>query len=135
MERIQGGLTPVQLEIMEVVWAGEPQGATVGEIWQTIRSSRPVARTTVLNLVDRLQKRGWLKRRKDGNGFRYVAAAERRQTKARLAQEFVESFFDGSTSNLVMSLIHCDGIEAADVDRLRRLLEDQPETGEGGGNA
>ena len=35
---------------------------TVAEIWQAIGASRAIGRTTVLNQVDRLEKRGWLRR-------------------------------------------------------------------------
>ena len=64
MGRPEGRLTPAQHEIMEIVWRTGEAGATVTEIWTAIAGSREVARTTVLNLVDRLEKRGWLKRRK-----------------------------------------------------------------------
>ncbi|MFB3111017.1 MAG: BlaI/MecI/CopY family transcriptional regulator [Gemmatimonadales bacterium] len=59
----EGNLTPAQYEILQVIWGGDEEGATVAEIWQEISKLRSVGRTTVLNLVDRLEKRGWLTRR------------------------------------------------------------------------
>jgi BlaI family transcriptional regulator, penicillinase repressor len=131
----EGSLTPVQLEIMEVIWASEPEGATVADIWRKIHAARPVARTTILNLVDRLHKRGWLRRRKADSGFRYSATEDRSRTRARLAGRFVESFFEGSASNLVMSLLGGNGLDADDIERLRRILDESQATdppGKGG---
>ena len=56
----EGNLTPVQYEILQVIWDGDDAGSTVAEIWREISKSRSVGRTTILNLVDRLEKRGWL---------------------------------------------------------------------------
>ena len=72
----EGKLTPAQFEILQRVW-DSPGGMTVAEIWDTVRSERDVSRTTILNLVDRLEKRGWLTRSKDESVFRYQAAVER----------------------------------------------------------
>ena len=120
----EGKLTPVQFEIMQLIWNSE-QGLTVGEIWDAIRSGRDVSRTTVLNLVDRLEKRGWLKRRKDQGVFRYAAAVERRLVETQLAADFVEEFFDGSAANLVMSLLGSQRISQSDIQRLKQLMEEK----------
>ena len=135
MAKPEGGLTPVQLEIMEVIWASEPEGATVGDIWGRIRVARPVARTTILNLVDRLHKRGWLRRRKADSGYRYSATEDRLRTRAHLAGHFVESFFEGSASNLVMSLLGGNGLDADDVERLRQILDESQATAPSGRGA
>jgi DNA-binding MarR family transcriptional regulator len=66
MKNPHGGLSAAQYEIMEAVWPYEAEGATVAEIWDAIGQGRKVTRTTVLNLVSRLEKRGWLVRREAG---------------------------------------------------------------------
>ena len=70
----KGSLTPMQHEIMEIVWSGGQEGIAASVIWQRIKEQRSVARTTILNQVDRLEKRGWLLRRKTDSGFRYSAS-------------------------------------------------------------
>ena len=102
---------------------GRAQGATVAEIWKTISAGRDVARTTVLNLVGRLDKRGWLKREKHGGVYRYVATVDRETTSANVASKFVNDFFGGSTSDLVMSLLGSRRISKAEVEQLRQILK------------
>ena len=122
MKKPPTNLTATQHEILEVVW-GFPQGATVTEIWEAITARRKVTRTTVLNLTDRLDKRGWLKRRKTEDGFRYTAVIDRETTARMLASDFVDGFFGGSASELVMSLLGNKRIAASDLEHLRRLLD------------
>src|SRR5262245_49465304 len=109
----EAGLTPVQFEILEVVWAAvdsaardgvSADGASVAEIWEAVAKSRDVGRTTILNLVDRLEKRGWLARKKVDGVFRYRPTVSRDQAAGSVAAEFVDAFFSGSASELVMSL-------------------------------
>ena len=120
----EGKLTPVQFEIMQLVWSSA-QGLTIGEIWDAIRAGRDVSRTTALNLVDRLEKRGWLKRHKEQGVFRYAPAVERQSAEAQLAADFVQEFFDGSAANLVMSLLGSQRISKTDIQRLKQLMDEK----------
>ena len=124
MAKPEGKLTPVQFEIMQLIW-NSTRGLTIGEIWDAIRVGRDVSRTTVLNLVDRLEKRAWLKRRKDQGVFRYAAAVQRESVETQLASDFVAEFFDGSAANLVMSLLGSQRISKSDIQRLKRLLDEK----------
>ena len=119
-----GQLTPVQFEIMEAIWAAGSGGATVAEIWQVIAQTRSVARTTILNLVDRLEKRSWLVKDETSEGMRFRASVTREAASANLAGEFVEDFFGGSASSLVMSLLGSQTLDSQEIARLRSLLED-----------
>lgn len=125
MTRPEGGLTGPQFEIMQCVWASST-GLTVAEIWEQVCRQRPVARTTVLNLVDRLEKRHWLKRRKAEGLYRYRAAIQREEAEADLASDFVSDFFDGSPSDLVMRLLGSNKISRKELARLKNLLDEMP---------
>lgn len=118
----EGTLTSGQYEIMEVVWDAGRAGASVADVWQAISERRGVARTTVLNLVDRLEKRGWLRRKEQDGANRYVATVTKVRTNSALASGFVQEFFGGSASNLVMSLLGTEQLDGAEIARLRKLL-------------
>jgi predicted transcriptional regulator len=120
----EGKLTPAQFEIMQLVW-NSADGLTIGEIWEAIRAGRQVSRTTVLNLVDRLEKRSWLARRKHEGVFRYAAVVERQSVERQLAADFVQEFFDGSAAHLVLSLLGSRQIASSDIDQLKRLLDER----------
>jgi len=124
MPEPKGKLTPAQHQIMQAVWDAGPRGATVADIWRRIAQDRPIARTTVLNQVDRLEKRHWLRRGRAKGAIHYRAAMDRQAVGSRLAGEFVDEFFDGSMSGMLLCLADEREIAEADLERLGRLLDD-----------
>lgn len=122
MTNAEGTLTAAQYQILEVIWNGPGTGATVTEIWEKICEQREVTRTTVLNQVDRLEKRGWLQRKKHDDGFRYVATQSREQASREITEEFVDSYFAGSASDLLMSLLGTKKLKPAEIERLREII-------------
>ena len=118
----QGGLTATQHEILEAVWASEPDGITVGELWRA--GNRSVTRTTVQNLMERLHRRGWLRLVGEGRGNRYVSAIDRTATDARLVGGFIDEFFGGAADKLVHSLLGAQRLTPEQVRRLRSVLDD-----------
>jgi len=134
MPKPQGSLTSTQFEILNVVWNYGTAGATVAEIWHAFSARRPVGRTTILNHVDRLEKRGWLIRREQESPLRYLATLRREETVTLLASEFVDGFFGGSARDLMVSLLGSKRLKLGEIDQVRRMLEAasaQPDTKKG----
>lgn len=123
MTEPEGSLTPAQYEILEAIWNAPHGQATIAEIWSTIGGSRGISRTTVLNQVDRLEKRGWLKRHPHADGLQYTVTKRKEQVNKGLAQDFVDSFFGGSASELLMSLLGSKRVTVKEAAKLRALLE------------
>lgn len=121
----KGNLTAAQHEILAAVWEAGDAGASVVDVWQRIAETRAVGRTTVLNQIDRLEKRGWLKRLAGEGPTRFRSVVTREEATQRLADEFVSDYFRGSTADLMSALLGSDACEltAEDVARMRRLLE------------
>jgi len=119
----EGKLTPAQHEILELVWGAGAAGASISTIWEAIASRRSVTRTTVLNLVDRLEKRGWLQRVKAEGTYQYLATVDRDTTARLLAREFIDDYFGGSASAMVLSLLGGKQPKPDALRRLRRLLD------------
>jgi BlaI family transcriptional regulator, penicillinase repressor len=121
----KGSLTAAQYEIMAAVWNAGDAGVTVAEIWQAIAESRTIGRTTVLNQVDRLEKRGWLRRLPGDGSTRFHAALSKQDASRQLVAGFVSDYFDGSSADLVSALLGSEAraLTRKEVDRLRKLLE------------
>lgn len=120
----RGELTESQLELMDVVWKAGNDGASVAEIWEAISAVRPVARTTILTMVGRLEERGWLERRTGDKVTRYVASTPRSLALDRLSRRFIDLFFGGSPSAFLKSLLGSESIDPEELERLRALLKD-----------
>jgi predicted transcriptional regulator len=128
----KGNLTAAQYEIMAAVWNAGDGGVTVADIWQTIGESRSIGRTTVLNQVDRLEKRGWLRRLTGEGPTRFRATVSQEGASRQLVAGFVSDYFQGSTVELVSALLgsNAGALTKKDVERLRKLL-DQARRGRG----
>jgi predicted transcriptional regulator len=72
----------------------------VEDVRRVIATSRPLAYTTVLTLLDRLTRRGAVSRRKEGRGFRYQPTVERDKLRWMALRQFLEYHFDGSAAKL-----------------------------------
>src|SRR6185503_9355753 len=114
-------LSAAQLEVMNIVWdRGE---AGVAEIWEELGKRRPVARNTVQTTLSRLEARGWLRYRREGNTFLYMAAQPRRRVLGHLVARLIETAFAGSASSMVLSLIEDGRLSDDEARRIRELID------------
>ena len=95
-------LAPLELECLSVLW---PLGeSTVRDIHRVLAASRPRAYTTVLTIMDRLEQKGIVTRRKVGRAFRYQARLSAEEARLQAVRKIVEGFFDGSPEALAAHL-------------------------------
>jgi len=108
------------MEIMQRFWVrGE---ATVTDVWQDLAAERDIARNTVLTVIDRLSKRGWLSRRSVGNTHLFAPTVPQRKALGRVVERLVESTFSGSVDRLVTALLDGRGISDDEAARIRKLI-------------
>jgi BlaI family transcriptional regulator, penicillinase repressor len=124
MAKSKGRLSPAQYEILQAIWEVGPPGATRMQIWERISEHRQVVRQTIINLVDRLAARGWLTRIEQEGQLLFWPTAPREIIEADMADDFVKSFFGGSASHLVMSLLGRHRITPDDVEELRKVYDE-----------
>ncbi len=122
-EETRPPLSPAQLEIMSVVWRrGE---VTVADVWDVIGKRRPIARNTVVTVMTRLESKGWLRHRAEGQTFFYSATVERASALGELVSRIVDTAFAGSADGLIMALLEGRGISAEEAARIRTMIEEK----------
>ncbi|MCU0226703.1 MAG: BlaI/MecI/CopY family transcriptional regulator [Bryobacterales bacterium] len=89
---------PLELACLNVLWRVE--SANVSEVREALLPGRPLAYTTVMTLLDRLEKRGLVARQKQGRSFRYHATVARPLLQRLAVEQLVERLFDGSVDEL-----------------------------------
>lgn len=119
-------LSDAQLEIMQVIW--DRHEATVAEVWREIGRQRPVARNTVLTTITRLEEKGWLRHRSEGNTFVYAAVHPRQVVQSQLAEKLINAAFEGSAAGLVMTLLEGGRLSDEEAQRIRAMLDDAKST-------
>lgn len=95
-------LAPLELECLSVLW---PLGeGTVRDIHRALAAIRPRAYTTVLTIMDRLEQKGIVARRKVGRAFHYQARLSVEEARLKAVEKIVEGFFEGSPEALAAHL-------------------------------
>ncbi len=89
---------PLELECLKALW-GIGEG-TVRDVRHVMVGNRNLAYTTVMTVLDRLEKRGGVSRRKQGRSFVYVPKLSREELRRFAVKEVVDRFFDGSEEAL-----------------------------------
>lgn len=114
----------LESEIMEILWDCPDADASVREVVQHIRQRRPIAYTTVMTVMDRLYKKGVLKRRAFEHAYRYRTADDRetfaRHAASGVAKSFIHQFGDIGIAQFVDAL---EEIDPAKLDALQQELE------------
>src|SRR5215470_9068051 len=95
-------LTPLELEIMSVIWETGPAGV------QTVQAnlkSRELAYTTVQTMLNVLHRKGRVKRQLKDRAYVYRPALSREKAVNNAIGEMLDRFFGGSADSLVLSLV------------------------------
>jgi BlaI family transcriptional regulator, penicillinase repressor len=116
-------LTPLELEIMKVLW--ETGAANVQTVQQ--RLERELAYTTVQTMLNILHRKGKVKRALKDRAYFYRPAVSRSQVVKQAVNDLVEHLFGGSVENLVMSLVETKHLTPEKMTRLNKLLKESEE--------
>jgi predicted transcriptional regulator len=114
-------LGALQQAVMEALWSlGE---ATVERVRQVLPGRRRPAYTTVLSVLQKLEKSGWVSHRAEGRAYVYAAARSRPQASSNALWKFVDGVFRGDPLLLFEHLIGDDRLDDDTLTRLRRMID------------
>lgn len=93
---------PLELTCLRALWKlGE---GTVHDVRKAVSKERILAYTTVMTLLDRLEKRGCVARRKPGRSYQYRPKVSRDALREHALKQLLADFWDGSADALVKFL-------------------------------
>jgi BlaI family transcriptional regulator, penicillinase repressor len=118
-------LTPQELEIMKTVWA--TGSATVRDVYEALLQRRRIAYTSVMTIMNVLERKGHLRKTASGRSFVYQPARPRHEVVGSLVRDFVSRVFNGSAEPLLVHLVEDEHLTdrelQAVVRRIRRSRE------------
>ena len=110
-------LTPQELAIMKVVWRLDK--ATVRDVYEALRGTRPVAYTTVMTMMKILEDKGYLKKTLVDRAHVYKPAQRRQQVVGAMLRDFLDRVFDGAPDALLLHLAKDNKL----TEKQRRMVE------------
>lgn len=111
-------LGDLEAVIMDRVWSWQRK-VTVREVFDDLRSTRKIAYTTVMTVMDTLNRKGILRRNMDGRAYRYEAVLSREEHSAQLMQAALA----GSSDRTATMVAFVEQMSRAEAKRLRKALE------------
>jgi predicted transcriptional regulator len=115
-------LTDAEARVMSVLW--QRQTATVGDVVAALQQGRAVTYSTVQTILRILETKEYVTHEKVARAFVYQPAVDARQARQRALRHLVARLFNGSPSLLILNVLEDEEIEAAELKRLKKLIED-----------
>ena len=113
-------LTPLELEIMKVLWETGP--ANVQTVQQTLE--RPLAYTTVQTMLNVLHRKGHVKRSLKQKAYFYRPALSRADVVKQTMTDVLDRLFSGSASSMMMTLLKTKQLSQDELARVRAMLDE-----------
>jgi BlaI family penicillinase repressor len=114
-------LTVHELELMKIIWRHD-EPVTVRDVYEELRTRRPVAYTTVLTSMKTLEQKGYLKATQQDRAYLYRPARPKQQVITAMVRDFVERVFNGSSRPLVLHLLEDNQISESELREITRML-------------
>jgi BlaI family penicillinase repressor len=127
-------LGELELQVLRLVWREQP--CTERRITELVQADRPVARTTVLKTMQRLEEKGLLVREAalERGPIQYRATVEEQSVMPTLIRRFVERVLGGSDAPLAAYLANSgsERLSKKDLDALRAIARKIGDEEQGG---
>ena len=108
---------------MKIVWSRGH--AKVREVYEDLLQERKIAYTTVMTMMNVLEKKGHLKKKAEGRSFDYRPTKPQRQVIGSMVREFVERVFGGSAEPLLVHLVEEERLSLEDLDAQTRRIKER----------
>jgi len=118
--------TDSELAILRVLWSRGP--STVRAVYDDLKSAKPVGYTTILKLMQIMAEKGLVRRNEEQRTHVYEAVAPRESTQRQIVGDLLDRAFGGSAMQLVMQALSAKRASPAEIEQIRRLLDQYGET-------
>ncbi|MGH7469680.1 MAG: BlaI/MecI/CopY family transcriptional regulator [Longimicrobiales bacterium] len=113
--------TDRELDVMAVLW--ERGTATVAEVRDSLADE--LAYTTVLTVLRTLEEKGHVDHVEEGKAHRYRPLVARERAGKSALRRLVKKVYEGSPELLLTHLVSDRNLTAAELKRMRKLLDDR----------
>ena len=123
-------LPDAELRVMQALWQAKGE-ATRPELDELLKQDTDWSATTVLNLLARLETRGFVARDKCGRGYRYRALVTQEEYRQEESRSVLTRLFGGSVKQFVAALDGGNALSQNDVEELSAYLDELQKRGKG----
>jgi predicted transcriptional regulator len=116
-------LTPAELKVMQVLWRQGPSPAA--DVVRALHGKRGPQDSTVRTILRILERKGYVRHKRDGRTFVYQTIVEETQAQQGALREVLSRFFENSPERLVLNLLRHEDVSPHELARLRKLVDEE----------
>ncbi len=120
-------LGELETAVMDLLWQQSRQ--SVSEVETRLARSRAIAHTTVLTTLDRLFRKGYLTREKEGKAFVYAPRYSRQEFERGMAEEVLSAILKGMGEPALSAFVDMVGEDEAQLKKLEALIREKRKGG------
>lgn len=114
-------IAPAELEILRYILDHHP--LTVREVADHVAQVKGHTRTTVLNVMERLRRKGYLTRQQEGGLYQYSPSVPKLQMQQTFVRNFVTQALGGSLEPFMAYLTQEADVSDAELAGLKQFVE------------
>lgn len=118
-------LSDAELEIMKIAWAAKGPVLFAYFLEELAAKGKPWQKNTLITLLSRLTKKGYLAVKKIGRRNEYMPLVTETQYQTNQTRNLLDKVYEGNVRCLVSNLISGDLLTAEEYEELMQLLEEE----------
>lgn len=123
MPRSRPPISDSEREVLLALWNGGPQ--TVRGVQEELSARRCVwQRSTVITLLQRLEKKGYVRSDRSQHAFVFRAAVTREELVNQRLREVADTFCEGASAPMLLAFAQQQTLTADELSALRRLVDE-----------
>ena len=119
----------LELQVLSVLWEGGP--ATVRELLDRLPDGKERAYTTVLTVMQNMERKGLVTRTARGTAHVYKPKRTREQTLGPLLRSLLRNVFGGRVSTVMQHLLAEAEVSEDEMRQIRKVLDEKKATRSG----
>ncbi len=116
----QPGLTENELDVMKVLWHEAP--LKVGDILERIHRKTKPAYTSLLTLVQAMEKKGYIEHLQEGKAYAYFPKLLQSDFTHTEVKRVAKRLFNASPFALAVNLVREEHLSDDEIKQLRKIL-------------
>lgn len=111
-----------ELEVLRYIAEHAP--VTAREVAERFGDEQGLARTTILTVMERLRRKGFITRRRREGVYHYSPRVAQQEVLQGIVRQFIERTLGGSVSPVVAYLSQARKVSDSDLQELQRLVDE-----------
>lgn len=109
------------MQVLSLLWAKGPLGAR--QVLEELPDKKERAYTTVLSVMQVMEKKGLLRHETEGNRHIYAPKVRKSEVLGSFLRGLVSNVFGGSAASAMQHLLQTAPVSKEEIDEMRALLD------------